>query len=59
MEDPEGFLGMRGWKATLTPAGEKDANFGRWPYPVIPSTMPDMPHDWFVTAHKEEPNREA
>ncbi len=59
MEDPEGFLAMHGWKATLSQAGEEDANFGRWPYPVIPSTMPGMPHDWFVTAYKEEQNREA
>ena len=57
MDDPEGFLATRGWKATLTQVGENDANFSRWPYPVLPSTMPDMPHDWFVTAHKEEPNR--
>jgi methyltransferase (TIGR00027 family) len=53
MDDPEGFLSMRGWKATLSQAGADEANHGRWPYPVIPTTMPDMPHNWFVIAQKE------
>ena len=53
MDDPVEFLASRGWQATLTQAGADDANHGRWPYPVIPTTMPDMPHNWFVTAYKE------
>jgi hypothetical protein len=52
LDDPVGFLAARGWQATLSQAGQADANFGRWPYPVIPTTMPDMPHNWFVTAVK-------
>jgi len=56
MDDPEDFLAKRGWKATLTLAGEKEANYGRWPYPVIPRTIPDMPRSWFVTAQKQGPN---
>ena len=38
------------WTATLTQAGQPDANLGRWNLPVIPTKMPDMPHNWFVTA---------
>ena len=53
LDDPAGFLSERGWKAVLTQAGQPDANHGRWPFPVIPTLMPDMPHNWFVTAHKE------
>jgi len=53
MDDPEEFLSKRGWRATLSQAGAPDANHGRWPYPVIPTTMPGMPHNWFVTAQKE------
>lgn len=53
MDDPEGFLAARGWKASLTQAGAQDANYGRWPYPIIPTTMSDMPHNWFVSARKE------
>ena len=54
MDDPEEFLTRRGWKATIIQLGEDDTNFNRWPFPVFPSTMPDMPRDWFITAHKEE-----
>jgi methyltransferase (TIGR00027 family) len=53
MDDPEGFLAARGWRAILSQAGANDANHGRWPYPIIPTTMHGMPHNWFVTAQKE------
>lgn len=52
MDDPQGFLANRGWESTLTQAGAPDANHGRWHLPVIPVSMPDMPHNWFVTAQK-------
>jgi methyltransferase (TIGR00027 family) len=52
MDDPAGFLAARGWQATLTQAGAPDANHGRWTWPVIPVAMPNMPHNWFVTAFK-------
>ena len=52
MDDPEHFLARRGWKATLTQVGETDANYGRWPYPVIPRMIPNMPREWLVTAQK-------
>lgn len=50
MEDPLEFMAQRGWEARLTQAGAEDANYGRWPYPIFPVTMPNMPHNWFVTA---------
>ena len=40
------------WTAALTQAGAEDANYGRWPHPVIPATLPDMPHHWFVEARQ-------
>jgi methyltransferase (TIGR00027 family) len=52
MDDPEEFLARRGWKTTLTQVGEAEANYGRWSFPVIPRTMPDMPREWLVTAQK-------
>jgi methyltransferase (TIGR00027 family) len=58
LDDPQGFLGARGWNATLTQAGQPDANYNRWPFPVYPVMMPDMPHNWFVTAEKEPPKDE-
>jgi O-methyltransferase involved in polyketide biosynthesis len=53
MDDLVKFLFERGWQASLSQAGADDANHGRWPYPVIPVTSPEMPHDWYVTARKE------
>lgn len=53
MDDPEGFLSSCGWTVTLTQAGQPDANYSRWNLPVIPTKMPNMPHNWFVTALKE------
>lgn len=52
MDDPEAFLAARGWTAALTQAGQPDANHGRWTLPVLPTKMPNMPHNWFVTARK-------
>jgi methyltransferase (TIGR00027 family) len=59
MEDPAGFLTQHGWQATLTQAGQPDANYGRWPFPVYPTDMPGMPHNWFVTAHTRAGNPDA
>ncbi len=56
MDDPEAFLAMRGWKASLTLPGEEEANYGRWPFPVVPRSVPDMPRSWFVTAQKNQPD---
>lgn len=53
LDDPEGFLAIRGWQATAIPLGAPEANYGRWPYPVIPATIPGMPHLWFVIGKKE------
>jgi len=50
LNDPIGFLATRGWKTTLSQAGAADANYGRWHLPIITVTLPDMPHNWFVTA---------
>lgn len=52
MDDPVGFLAERGWRASLTQAGQPDADHGRWTLPVIPTTASDMPHSWFVTAER-------
>jgi methyltransferase (TIGR00027 family) len=52
MDDPVGFLAGRGWQANLTQAGAEDADYGRWPLPVIPTTMVEMPHHWYVTAQR-------
>jgi O-methyltransferase involved in polyketide biosynthesis len=53
MDDPVGFLNGPGWRTWLSQAGAPDANHGRWHVPLIPVNLPDMPHNWFVTAQKE------
>jgi O-methyltransferase involved in polyketide biosynthesis len=50
MDDPEAFLAARNWTAHMTQAGEENAHFGRWPYPVPPHSIPNMPYNWLVTA---------
>jgi hypothetical protein len=52
MDDPVGCLAERGWQANMTQAGAADANYGRWIFPVIPTTMAEMPHNWYVTAQR-------
>lgn len=52
LDDPGGYLAARGWAASLTQAGQPDASYGRWPHPVLPTMMPNVPHNWFVTARK-------
>ena len=52
LDDPTAFLDERGWKVGLSQAGQPEANHGRWKLPVIPVTLPDMPHNWYVVAQK-------
>ena len=52
MDDPQRFLSSRSWRATLTQYGEEGANYGRWPYPILPSATSDMPRNWLVIAKR-------
>jgi methyltransferase (TIGR00027 family) len=52
LDDPESYLAELGWQVSLTQAGQPDAHYKRWTLPVIPTKMPGMPHNWFVTAQK-------
>jgi methyltransferase (TIGR00027 family) len=52
LDDPVAYLAQLGWEATVTQGGASDADYGRWPYPVIPLTAPELPHLWLVTARK-------
>lgn len=50
IDEPEAFLAKRGWRATVVEPGEDGANFGRWPFPTVPRSVPDVPRTFFVTA---------
>jgi methyltransferase (TIGR00027 family) len=52
LDDPETLLAELGWQAALTQPGAPDAHYQRWKLPVIPVKMPNMPHQWYVTAEK-------
>jgi methyltransferase (TIGR00027 family) len=52
MEDPRAELAHLGWTASLSQAGQPDADYGRWSLPVLPTAMPRVPHHWFVTAER-------
>jgi methyltransferase (TIGR00027 family) len=50
-DDPEAWLGGSGWRIVETKvAGEDGASFGRWPYPVMPRTMPLVPRTFLFVA---------
>jgi len=52
-DDPEGLLRLLGWSAQVTSPGDGGASHGRWPYPVLPRSVKDVPHSFMVTAHRE------
>jgi len=52
-------MGIRAGRGRLRPnvsggMAAPNANHGRWTLPVIPATMPDMPHNWYVTAERAD-----
>ncbi|HEY4036910.1 MAG TPA: SAM-dependent methyltransferase [Ktedonobacteraceae bacterium] len=50
MDEPEIVLAERGWTATVVQSGEESANFGRWPYPVVPRSVLGYPRSLFAIA---------
>jgi methyltransferase (TIGR00027 family) len=53
-DEPEKLLIRYGWKAAIVVPGEPEANYGRWPYPVVPRSMPGIPRAYFATARRVE-----
>ena len=51
-DDPERFLAEYGWKGTVVLPGEPDANYGRWPYPRFPRTVPGVPRFLFADGQR-------
>jgi methyltransferase (TIGR00027 family) len=54
IDHPEAFLAAYGWSATVIELGEEGAQFGRWPLPVIPRSVPGVPRTFFVTAMRSQ-----
>jgi methyltransferase (TIGR00027 family) len=52
VSDPEAFLASYGWQSESTTPGEPRANYGRWPFPVAPRSMPGLPRTFLTTARR-------
>lgn len=50
--DPEGLFARHGWEAEVIQAGEPGANYGRWPYTVMPRGVPGIPRLFLVRAQR-------
>lgn len=52
---PATLLARCGWRAqTVRQPGQKDANFGRWPWPAALRWVPGAPRLFFVTAQRPD-----
>jgi O-methyltransferase involved in polyketide biosynthesis len=49
---PEALFAEHGWEAEVIQPGERQANYGRWPYPVAPRRMPGVPRLFLVRAQR-------
>jgi methyltransferase (TIGR00027 family) len=47
---PEELFGSHGFEAAVTRPGEPGADFGRWPFPVLPRATPGAPNSYLVQA---------
>lgn len=52
LSNPKEFLAENGWEGTVLSPGEPGANFGRWPYPVPPPSMKDIPRNYLMEARR-------
>lgn len=50
VNEPEEFMKNFGWQAVGTQAGEFAPN--RWPFPVVPRNIPNVPRGFYVEARK-------
>jgi len=51
-DDPETLLARHGFDAEVTQPGDHDANFGRWPRPLLSRDVPGWPRSFLVRAKR-------
>ncbi|MGH3920205.1 MAG: SAM-dependent methyltransferase [Pseudonocardiaceae bacterium] len=51
-DDPEGLMGMHGWRPQVSRFDEAGANFGRWILPATYREDPHLPHGYLIVAHR-------
>lgn len=52
VQSPERFLADHGWEARALLPGDAEADYGRFPYPVIPRAVPGVPRTFLVTGRR-------
>jgi methyltransferase (TIGR00027 family) len=50
--NPEALFAEHGWEAEVTQPGQREANYGRWPYPVAHRRMAGVPRLFLVRARR-------
>lgn len=45
-------MARHGFEADVTQPGEEGANFGRWPRPMLPRSMPGIPRAFLVRSRR-------
>ena len=45
-------MARHGFDADVTQPGDHDANFGRWPRPLLPRDVPGWPRSFLVRAER-------
>jgi hypothetical protein len=46
------YLEAYSWEAEVSQPGEREANYGRWPYPVAPRGVPGVPRLFLARAQR-------
>src|SRR5262245_45279892 len=49
---PEHLLAAHGWQVRAIGPGEPEADFGRWPYPLLSNDTPNLPRTFLVTGRR-------
>jgi methyltransferase (TIGR00027 family) len=57
-DSPEALFAGVGWQATALQPGDEGANFGRWPFPVMPRELRRVPRSFLVAARRTSVNGE-
>jgi methyltransferase (TIGR00027 family) len=51
-DDPAGLLATHGWDAVVSEYGDPDANFGRWPWPLVGRNDPTAARSYLIVGKR-------
>ena len=58
-DNPDPLMARHGWEADVTQPGEKGANYGRYPRPILPREVPGLPRGFLVRARRSYRQKES